>query len=869
MDVQAVTAIVTDGLTKLKATIEQEHVGPQMQRMTLAEQEIINVKGTVDKEVTSMKSTIDGGMLALRADSVKDTESMKNVIEKEMDSVKKRVEDWETKQGAIRQGMEDYVVRTRDETVKNVGNAKAEMEKIKGGMTDMHKEMHTVVSDMYVKMQEMKTEMMGIKHGGQLGDPHPKKSGMPILDTRSIGNLKIIGGDRGEYREWVEKFVNVFGQLKEGWNVMLEWVMEEAELNPREHHEGSGNRDKYLFEEEGKERFLEKMMEHGRMLAGMTEEPMGLNDQARWKEVGERSKRSAEEEWKELGRNLMTVLLEKTTGEARMAVSTVHHNSKGKGKGMLAFYKMHAWFVETSSAGMQDRRTALMQTVAAKSDGEVLGMVNKWYERYLAVGRMGGALMPPSYAVPALKGILTPAFREHLQITYGEKYGEGEGQLEKLMSKIREWATTRKLEEMRKKQKGDPMDWDTSNVEERYGKEKEGSGEQEEWYWWGGEEDWQLGAGQEEGGQGESMDALSKGKGKGKGKSYGKASYGGGWQGGWYRKGGGKGQGAGGKGQGTGKGGKGGGKPTVFFGECYECGEKGHSAKYCPKKAGKGGGSFPFNCHKCGKKGHKAVDCKGVNSLDELNQEEEKGKGDGTLGDFLNLGNYTLDAISVAEEEGEWIDGRWIAKWQLEEEEEESRIMSEAHRKIDEEKEKEEWEKVKKGRKTNRWKKSRKVEEVDAMEVMAVEDFKGSWEVLKVTVDSGASDSVGPLDLAPGVPRRETEVSRRKLEYTVANGGKVVNKGEKEVPMITAEGEKASMTFQMADINKPLASVRRMCEAGNRVVFDEEGSFIENKKTGRKTNIQKERGVYVLTVKVPRAKEESREMGFLWLEDLI
>ena len=76
MDVQAVTAIVTDGLTKLKATIEQEHVGPQMQRMTLAEQEIINVKGTVDKEVTSMKSTIDGGMLALRADSVKDTESI-------------------------------------------------------------------------------------------------------------------------------------------------------------------------------------------------------------------------------------------------------------------------------------------------------------------------------------------------------------------------------------------------------------------------------------------------------------------------------------------------------------------------------------------------------------------------------------------------------------------------------------------------------------------------------------------------------------------------------------------------------------------------------------------------------------------------
>ena len=155
------------------------------------------------------------------------------------------------------------------------------------------------------------------------------------------------------------------------------------------------------------------------------------------------------------------------------------------------------------------------------------------------------------------------------------------------------------------------------------------------------------------------------------------------------------------------------------------------------------------------------------------------------------------------------------------------------------------------------------------MEIMGMDDLKGSWEVLKITVDSGASDSVGPLGLAPGVPRRETEVSKRGLEYTVANGGKVVNKGEKEVPMITEEGEKASMTFQMADINKPLASVRRMCEAGNRVVFDEEGSYIENKKTGRKTGMQKERGVYVLTVKVPKAMEESREMGFIRLEELI
>ena len=77
------------------------------------------------------------------------------------------------------------------------------------------------------------------------------------------------------------------------------------------------------------------------------------------------------------------------------------------------------------------------------------------------------------------------------------------------------------------------------------------------------------------------------------------------------------------------------------------------------------------------------------------------------------------------------------------------------------------------------------------------------------------------------------------------------------------------MTFQLAAINKPLASVRRMCEAGNRVVFDEEGSYIENKATGRKTKVQKERGFYVLYVKVPKAAEETGEMGYLRLDALI
>ena len=45
-----------------------------------------------------------------------------------------------------------------------------------------------------------------------------------------------------------------------------------------------------------------------------------------------------------------------------------------------------------------------------------------------------------------------------------------------------------------------------------------------------------------------------------------------------------------------------------------------------------------------------------------------------------------------------------------------------------------------------------------------------------------------------------------------------------------------------------LASVRKICSAGNRVVFDDwdpEGSYILNKMTGYKTPIQLKNGNYV------------------------
>ena len=55
------------------------------------------------------------------------------------------------------------------------------------------------------------------------------------------------------------------------------------------------------------------------------------------------------------------------------------------------------------------------------------------------------------------------------------------------------------------------------------------------------------------------------------------------------------------------------------------------------------------------------------------------------------------------------------------------------------------------------------------------------------------------------------------------------------------------MTFQVADVTKILASVSRMVSTGHRIIFDstDVGSFIENKKTGKKIKLRQNNGVYL------------------------
>ena len=54
------------------------------------------------------------------------------------------------------------------------------------------------------------------------------------------------------------------------------------------------------------------------------------------------------------------------------------------------------------------------------------------------------------------------------------------------------------------------------------------------------------------------------------------------------------------------------------------------------------------------------------------------------------------------------------------------------------------------------------------------------------------------------------------------------------------------MTAQVCNVNKSLLSVKRIVKAGNSVVFDEDGSYIEDKQTGEKMWMEENNGMYIL-----------------------
>ena len=133
------------------------------------------------------------------------------------------------------------------------------------------------------------------------------------------------------------------------------------------------------------------------------------------------------------------------------------------------------------------------------------------------------------------------------------------------------------------------------------------------------------------------------------------------------------------------------------------------------------------------------------------------------------------------------------------------------------------------------------------MRLSAVKD--GEWDEIKLYVDSGATETVMSEEMLTSVEVKEGPACKRGVHYEVANGIRIPNVGEKKFNGVTEEGKERTITAQVIAVNKPLLAVCKIVRAGNKVVFgDDEGSYIEDKKTGERIWMKEEEGMYSLTL---------------------
>ena len=128
------------------------------------------------------------------------------------------------------------------------------------------------------------------------------------------------------------------------------------------------------------------------------------------------------------------------------------------------------------------------------------------------------------------------------------------------------------------------------------------------------------------------------------------------------------------------------------------------------------------------------------------------------------------------------------------------------------------------------------------------------WEELEMAMDSGATESVVGENMLTSVELQEGEAYRRGVRYEVADGTLISNKGEKRFVGVNEDGQERKMTVQVCDVNKALLSVKKVVKAGNRVVFEEGSSYVENVDSGERMYMkEQDGGMYTLKFWVKRS----------------
>ena len=146
---------------------------------------------------------------------------------------------------------------------------------------------------------------------------------------------------------------------------------------------------------------------------------------------------------------------------------------------------------------------------------------------------------------------------------------------------------------------------------------------------------------------------------------------------------------------------------------------------------------------------------------------------------------------------------------------------------------------------------------------IAVDDIKGvvkegAWLRIRngMTMDSGSSVFVMPTGWLEMFDLRESVGSRKGQTYIAAakDGKPIANEGEKTIKFYAKpnkNAQKRKLTFQVAKVNKMLASVAGFCDADNEVIFRKHGGIIRGLSNGEITPFRRHGNIYLMDAFIP------------------